>query len=461
MERSGASMGYDAAWDAHCVEQDRWAGYAAGAVGALFEPSWIFLDMVALPDLWRAYAPGRLAFGLVCVAFIVFSRRIHTARWMRSTMAAVFLLGGAVISVTVPLAGPWYAEYALTQSLMMWAGGCVVGLPLRWNALIFGGIFVEFLLAHVLLGWEAEPTAILAATLYLTTAAALCTGSSWVRFRQRAAAFKASWDLERRNEQLADSRLVVLEERAIGAAKNAFLERMSHELRTPLNAILGYTEMAREVVEDEGLEEPVADLDKATKAGKHLLALLSDILDLTAIESGGVPFEPVELELERLLVDVVDDVRPAASAKSLLVHVEGDSTPRVVHDPNRLRQILVALLSNAVKFTPSGSVTAAVGQEGDGVWLTVTDTGVGIAPERLAPIFEAFRQGDGSSTRRHDGSGLGLALARGLARRMGGDIEVASAPGEGSCFTVRLPREHPVTGIGRAASPSERASRCA
>jgi signal transduction histidine kinase len=217
---------------------------------------------------------------------------------------------------------------------------------------------------------------------------------------------------------------------------------MSHELRTPLNAILGYAELAEEGIDDGAHDEARADLGRVRSAGTHLLRLVGDILDLTAIESGQVPFDPSPVELLSVAEEVTDDVRGAAAHKSLDVDCSG--TPvTVVHDPARVRQVLAAILSNAVKFTDTGGVRVRAEPGDHGAVLRIEDTGPGMDDETLARAGEIFEQGDGSSTRAHEGTGLGLPVALGLARSMGWRVDMESTPGEGSIFTMFIPSVHP------------------
>jgi len=222
-------------------------------------------------------------------------------------------------------------------------------------------------------------------------------------------------------------------------AKSAFLANMSHELRTPLTVILGYTQLLRE---DPDLDPALdADLGRVESAGTYLLQLISDILDLSKVaagqlEVGQTPIEPSELlaDLEPLAVSLCSTNRNRfrASVPSAL--------PTILGDPVRLRQVLLNLLSNAAKFTSDGEVTLAAGADRETVWISVSDTGIGIDEARQGELFQPFVQVHGHSPAMFGGTGLGLSLSRQLAHMMGGEVTVASIPGEGSTFTVRLPR---------------------
>jgi signal transduction histidine kinase len=226
-------------------------------------------------------------------------------------------------------------------------------------------------------------------------------------------------------------------------AKSQFLARMSHELRTPLNAILGYAQILKM---DSGLTpRQVNGLDTIHNSGEHLLTLIVDILDLSRIEAGKAELYPTTVELRSSLYGVADILRIKAEQKGIGFDVElaPDLPPTIHADEKRLRQILINLLGNAVKFTDSGGVTLSVRhaapRDGQAVLrIEVRDTGVGIHPEQVERLFQPFEQG-GDAARRIGGTGLGLAISRQLVRMMGGDIQVESLPGAGSSFWFELP----------------------
>ncbi|HMQ35841.1 MAG TPA: histidine kinase N-terminal 7TM domain-containing protein, partial [Chloroflexaceae bacterium] len=226
-------------------------------------------------------------------------------------------------------------------------------------------------------------------------------------------------------------------------AKSAFLATMSHELRTPLNAIIGYAEMVAEELEGAERGDLVPDLGRISGAGRRLLGLIDDVLDLATIEAG-------RMELARELVDPLPIVREVVATVEPLARERGNSLALELAepagalwgDPARLRQILHNLLVNAAKFTEGGAITLRVWREAGppaSVAFEVADTGIGMSDAQLGRLFEPFTQGDASATRRYDGTGLGLAISRRFCQLMGGTIEVESALGRGSRFTVRLP----------------------
>ncbi len=231
---------------------------------------------------------------------------------------------------------------------------------------------------------------------------------------------------------------------AANRAKSRFLANMSHELRTPLNAIIGYSEMLMEDVAQSGQTEKESDLERISTAGRHLLALINDILDLSKIEAGKIDLDFDEFDVDALVGEVIATVEPLARAKGNRLSAKcGAPVGRIRSDPTKLRQILYNLLSNAAKFTRDGEIGLEVTREEDdgAQWICfhVADTGIGIKTEQLGNLFEAFTQADASTTRQYGGTGLGLAISRRYCELMGGGIEVESQPGRGSTFTVRLP----------------------
>jgi signal transduction histidine kinase len=225
--------------------------------------------------------------------------------------------------------------------------------------------------------------------------------------------------------------------------KSQFVSSMSHELRTPLNAIIGLTEMMVKNTARFGTEKAMEPLQRVNRAGTHLLGLINQVLDLSKIEAGKLELNPQKVQLAPLIDEVVGTAQQLAQQNNnrLLIEVQ-ENLGTLTVDPLRLRQILLNLLSNACKFTKEGEVKLQARRMADGrdvIELSVSDTGIGMTPEHQAKLFEEFTQADASTAQRFGGTGLGLAIARKLARMMGGDVTVASEPGKGSAFTVRLP----------------------
>ncbi len=228
-------------------------------------------------------------------------------------------------------------------------------------------------------------------------------------------------------------------------AKSRFLANMSHELRTPLNAIIGYSEMLSEEAEEVGQDGFIPDLAKIRSAGRQLLALINDILDLSKVEAGKMELSPETFDFRDLVTAVADTSQPLLRNNENRLTVSlGDGVGEIYADLAKTRQILLNLLSNASKFTAAGEIklTARLqrGDDQDWIEVSVEDSGIGMTDEQLGRIFEAFSQADSSTTRRFGGTGLGLVISRGFARLMGGEIFVDSTEGVGSTFTVRIPR---------------------
>ncbi len=252
-------------------------------------------------------------------------------------------------------------------------------------------------------------------------------------------------DRKRAEEDLRQARDAA---EASNRAKSAFVANMSHELRTPLNAILGYTEMLLEDTADNGHKEYSSDLNRILTAGRHLLSLINDILDMSKIEAGKMEIHPEWVNVESLVSECVSTVEPLASKNNNRLIVEPfDPHGPVWTDSTRFRQSLFNLLSNACKFTNNGLVELSLRlneQEGR-EWMhwSVRDTGQGISKEDQAKLFEAFTQVNWSTAKSQGGTGLGLAITRQLCEAMGGHVSLESEPGKGSTFTLSLPRIKP------------------
>ena len=226
-------------------------------------------------------------------------------------------------------------------------------------------------------------------------------------------------------------------------AKSAFLANMSHELRTPLNAIIGYSEMLEEESRESGQSENVRDLQRIQSAGRHLLSLINDVLDLSKIEAGKMGVHLETFELNPLIEEIVTTLHPAAEKNANRIMVNVAENLGCMHaDVTKVRQILFNLISNACKFTDHGTITLDVERqtgETDAIVFRVTDTGIGMTPEQQWKLFQDFAQADSSIVRKFGGTGLGLAISSRFAQMMQGSIDVDSKIGEGSTFTVTLP----------------------
>jgi adenylate cyclase len=261
-------------------------------------------------------------------------------------------------------------------------------------------------------------------------------------------------ELKEREGQLSElvGSLAEARDQAVEAteAKSRFLANMSHELRTPLNAVIGLAEMLLEDAQDGGNSEFVEPLKRIARAGKHLLTLINDILDLSKIEAGKLELHYEEIEIRTLVEEAAVTVRGLAEKNGNRLAVSAsESGVTMWGDQTRMRQVVLNLLSNACKFTENGTVGIAVARERDRgrdwVVIEVTDTGIGMSQDQLAKLFQEFSQADSSTTRKYGGTGLGLVITRRLCEMMGGSVTVSSDLGRGSTFRVRLPQQPPGT----------------
>jgi PAS domain S-box-containing protein len=232
-------------------------------------------------------------------------------------------------------------------------------------------------------------------------------------------------------------------------AKSVFLANMSHELRTPMNAIIGFTRLVMRRAQDVLPQRQYENLEKILLSAEHLLTLINDILDLSKIEAGRMEIHPVSFQLEALVDMCLHTLEPMVRSERIHVVKELEAgLPLLATDQDKVRQILMNLLGNAVKFTTAGTITITARHHDGAITMAVTDTGIGIPAEALEHIFEEFRQVDSSTTRQYGGTGLGLSISRRLAQLLGGDITVQSAVGVGSTFTVTLPLHYNGAPVG-------------
>jgi len=282
----------------------------------------------------------------------------------------------------------------------------------------------------------------------------------WISVQRDSSTRKHTEEALRKSKEIAEE---------ANRAKSQFLANMSHELRTPLNAIIGYSEMLQEDAEDLGYEDLVPDLEKIRGAGKHLLALINDILDISKIEAGKMELYLESFDIAQIIFEVGNTIQPLLDKNhnTFQVHCPTD-IGYMNADLTKLRQALLNLLSNAAKFTENGTITLKVERmQGEGIrsqeserkdqeagnfsrsipqssplnWITfqVADTGIGMTLDQMDKVFQAFTQADASTTRKYGGTGLGLAITRHFCRMMGGDITVSSHLGQGSTFTIQIP----------------------
>jgi signal transduction histidine kinase len=317
----------------------------------------------------------------------------------------------------------------------------LVGSPEAWAARYAGGAYVRRSSASA--AWAALPLAVGG----VTAGALLWTWLAPREFPPGEAALMetvarlCSQALERAR-LLEAERSARAEAEAANRAKTDFLSAMSHELRTPLNAIVGYVDLIELGLRGPVTEPQLHDLGRIKRAQAHLLGIIDDILNFARVEAGRLEYARDPVPLKPLLGELETLVAPQLAARGLRYACDCDTALVALGDRDRVRQILLNLLSNAVKFTDAGgAVEVSAAEDGDAVAIHVRDTGRGIAPERLEEIFDPFMQIDRHRTQAaQQGVGLGLSISRELARGMGAELTARSVLGEGSCFTLALPR---------------------
>lgn len=245
--------------------------------------------------------------------------------------------------------------------------------------------------------------------------------------------------IQRLQRNLAEAR-----DRAVAAtrAKSRFLANMTHELRTPLNVIIGYSEMLMAEAGDRGDTALANDLESIRSAGKGLLALINDILDLSKVEADKLEIQLETFSLDELLKEIAGMAVPLVRTNANVFELKCSALGEVCLDRLRLKQILLNLLGNACKFTKNGTVAVTARREPEGIWIEVQDTGIGMNQVQQQRIFEEYSQAEDSTTKNYGGTGLGLAIARRLTDLMGGSISLESAPGVGSTFRLHFPEIH-------------------
>jgi signal transduction histidine kinase len=339
---------------------------------------------------------------------------------------------------------------------------------------LFAFNFGLFYVAYLFYGFSQRIPVRLIETVGWASIASATLYMSWMAVYY-AILMRMGSDLELEATRHRDTavRLRLTKERAEKAdrTRSIFLAKMSHELRTPLNAVIGYSEMLLEAVEScGGAPGKKRDLERINGAGKHLLALVADVMDLTKIERNEIELKPERFDLDAFFHSVTATTQHLFEVKSnrfvymtaldeepLRVAPEGGGgLGEAVTDPTKLRQVIINLLSNAAKFTEDGVVTLAVRREihaaGDWIEVQVRDTGLGIGPEERARLFQAYGQASAATSRKYGGTGLGLAISQKLCALMGGGVGLTSEKGKGSCFTVRIPATWDADACGRQAS---------
>ena len=272
-------------------------------------------------------------------------------------------------------------------------------------------------------------------------------GGRFVRISERriqgggtVAVYSDITELRQQNLELEEAREL---SEVANRTKSQFLANMSHELRTPLNAIIGYSEILQEDAADSGREQLIPDLKKIEGAGRHLLGLINDILDLSKVEAGKMDVFIEDVDISSLLDEVRSIITPLVAKNGNRLDLRlGDNLGSMRTDRTKVKQCLLNVLSNASKFTQNGKLTVEVlrlEKDRPTIQIAISDTGIGMSAEQLGRLFQAFSQADASTTKKFGGTGLGLAITRHFCRLLGGDISVTSRVGEGSTFTIVIP----------------------
>jgi signal transduction histidine kinase/CheY-like chemotaxis protein len=409
--------------------------------------------LIERPTSWLTWALlVGISLGWPHLAYFLAARSRDSKRAEHHNLIAdAVLLGGWVGVISFSL-WPTVGAVIISITAALSTGGPIMGL------VAFVGMFTAAVIVNVAGGFGVVPEGSMLTAML--TMAGIVFYVVMLVFTVRRLAQQA---LARRN-QLADQNEQIqrysadleaarqLAEHArqeavvANQAKSQFLANMSHELRTPLNAIIGYSEMLIEEAEDTGQAAFTPDLAKIRSAGRHLLDLINEILDLSKIEAGKMEVYLETVSIPELIGGVTATVTPLAQKNGNRLVVEADRAPAVIRsDLTKLRQMLLNLLSNASKFTEGGTVTLTIEAEGPDVLFHVRDTGIGLTEQQQARLFQPFTQADTSTSRKFGGTGLGLTISRRFAHLLGGDITLVSRAGQGSTFTIRLPLEQAPT----------------
>lgn len=376
---------------------------------------------------------------LVSLGIVVIGRNVESLRW-----PSLLLCGSiAVILGVIPLEVGFFPAPAVLALPIVPA---LAGLLLGGRAgVLFGAVLCGLVMA--LSGVLPSPTRgdmdtfrtmfVVVSFVVVLLIPGVVALYDWAHARSSAMRATALAELHATNATLVQARK---EAEAANVTKNEFLARMSHELRTPLNSIIGFSNILLSNREGH-FDDREQDFSRRIRdSGTHLLALINNVLDISKIETGHLELELEHVDIERMVRQTVEEQRERAEGRGLWLRYEVQGTlPEVRVDGLRMRQVLINLVSNAIKFTREGGVRVRVVADEDDARIEVIDTGVGIPREEHSLIFEPFRQADATTAREHGGTGLGLAIARDLCERMGLRLWVVSEPGEGSTFTIGIP----------------------
>jgi signal transduction histidine kinase len=382
--------------------------------------------------------------GLAAATLVLLRRRgvAFAAHWLTG-LAFVGMMW--VVTISGGLASPYWVLLVVLPLLAAQMTGLLAGQV--WTAIGLTGVAALWVLDRVgvALPRLTDPaahttTAALYTAMALLAIHALSYLAEVARDEAIGRAEQAAVQLAQADSEVEEARILAERAVAASAAKSAFMATMSHELRTPLNAVIGYAELLVEDAESSGLRTMREDLEKILGASHHLCGLIEGILDLSRVEADKLDLKREVFAAQDVVHEVVLALGPLARRRGNVLAVDCLDAPiRVDLDRGRVRQVLVNLLGNAIKFTSQGRVGVAVALEAGALVVTIEDTGIGISADDLKRIFDPFTQVDASPRRRYEGSGLGLSLCKRLAELMGGSLRVRSELGRGSSFTLRLP----------------------
>jgi signal transduction histidine kinase len=437
-------------------EQRRQALLIAGTAWLLIAVCALSVPVIALTALGPGVAAllagdlTTLALGVFGLALLRRGRLVAAGHWL----AGIVFLGTLyAVAITGSFASPFWIILALVPFLAAQMAGRRAGLVWTLASLLAIGV----LLAAVRLGaglprfHDVDGFAGSAAFFGAMTILAvhfLGHLADHAKDDAIARAEQVANQLEHADLEVERARILAHHAVAANAAKSAFMATMSHELRTPLNAVIGYAEMLVEDADNQGLAAMRDDLIKIVGASQHLLGLIDDVLDLSRVEAEKLDLRRERFAADEVVREVVDALQPLARTRNNVLETRLPAAPIFADlDRGRLRQVLINLVGNALKFTSRGRVTVHVRGEREDLAhylvVAVEDTGIGIREADCERIFEPFTQVDSSVRRRYEGTGLGLALCKSLVEMMGGTIAVRSSFGQGSVFTVRLPAAPP------------------
>jgi signal transduction histidine kinase/CheY-like chemotaxis protein len=375
----------------------------------------------------------------------LFLRRVTVPASLGNPIVALIIVALEIFSLVRLIAVPEIPN-ALSQPLLVVGAACFL-LSRNWLLFVVfavnGGWILTAWWIKADVPWRQDLTPLLGGAML-----AILIHAVRYRFLMQMEMIRLKDEVIRKELEVAKAAADEAREASESAnrAKTSFLARMSHELRTPLNAIIGYSEMLQEEAEDLRQEGFTEDLYKIRSAGKHLLDLINEVLDLSKIEAGRMDLYLETFQVRNLVEDAIHTVEPQLEKGGNTLELHFDNEIKAMHaDITKVRQCLINLLSNAAKFTEKGAIELRVRYEKKGgkEWIIfeVQDSGIGIAPEHIDRIFEPFSQADPSTTRKYGGTGLGLVISQKFCRMMSGSIEVESREGEGSTFRMRLPAE--------------------